>query len=103
MIYNNFRQKSRRRVERRTKERRTINAAFNSIEWIKSIRDNYFLWPKKDRRKQDRRHQGRRQNLRRGNKLSHSTASMRTKKSLDLLTDEEKKMLSQLTNNDSTI
>jgi len=80
-----------------------MNAPFNSAEWIKSIQDNYFLWPKKDRREEDRRHQGRRQNIRRRNKLSHSTSSMRTKKSLDILTDEEKHMLSQLTNNDSTV
>ncbi len=96
MIYSNYRQKSRRHFERRAEERRIINAPFNSVEWIKAIRSNYFLWPKKDRREQDRRNQGRRQDLRRKNNLSHSTSSMRAKKSLDLLTDEEKQMLSQL-------
>ncbi|MCF7970926.1 MAG: hypothetical protein K9L22_07140 [Methylococcaceae bacterium] len=103
MIYSNFRQKSRRHFERRAKERRIINAPFNSAEWINSIRDNYFLWPKKDRREKDRRDQGRRQNLRRENNFRHSTSLMRTKKSLDILSDEEKQMLSQLTKNDFII
>ncbi|MCK5663841.1 MAG: hypothetical protein KAI17_10160 [Thiotrichaceae bacterium] len=101
MTLSDYRQTSRRHAERRLKERRLITYPFGSIEWLNLIQQNYLLWPKEDRRQQDRRHQNRRHNQRRLSNIGRPTSSAHTKKLHNLLTEEEKQMLNQLSQSDA--
>lgn len=95
MISNNSRHNSGRRSERRSEERRLIEHAFGSPEWIERIKEEYLLWPK-----QDRRINNRRQSLRRIKNIGRSTSAVSTKTIQNLLTDEEKQMLNELSQSD---
>jgi hypothetical protein len=95
------RQKNRRHSERREVERRVILHPFNSPEWINEIKQSYLLWPKKDRRVKDRRTESRRSGHRRTGRLSDSFIDS-SKKTYDLLTIEEKKMLNELSQTDDS-
>ncbi len=101
MTSKEFRQKIRRLSERRKNERRKNSFPFGSEEWIALIQQEYLLWPKHDRRHQDRRSQPRRQLLRRRNR-ARSASSGQKKTLYGLLTKEEKEMLNELIQSDST-
>ena len=87
--------KNSRQSERRSKERRIINFVFGSEEWLNSIKQEYLLWPKKNRRDQDRR-----QHFRRIKNIGHSTFYVYTETMQNLLTEEEKQMLNELIQSD---
>ena len=94
----NSREKSRRNIERRTKENRKIKHSFGSLEWTEEIQKHYSMWPKEDRRTQDRRNDDRRNQDRRTEIRVESTSSKKlAKKGIGLLTEEEKQMLNELT------
>ncbi|PHS25728.1 MAG: hypothetical protein COA83_04750 [Methylophaga sp.] len=94
----NSREKSRRHLERRSTENRKIKHAFGSPEWIEEIRKHYSMWPKQDRRTEDRRDQDRRTQDRRDTIRVDNTSSKKlARKGVGLLSDEEKKMLNELT------
>ena len=95
------RQKNRRHSERRAVERRVILHPFNSPEWVNEIKQSYLLWPKKDRRVKDRRTESRRSGHRRTGRLSDSFIDS-SKKTYDLLTNEEKQMLNELSQTDDS-
>lgn len=95
------RQKNRRQSERRLMERRVILHPFNSPEWINEIQKAYMLWPKKDRRVKDRRNEPRRSSHRRTGSMVDSAIGS-SKKVYDLLTNEEKQMLNELTQTDDS-
>ena len=96
MTSQDSRQKSRRRLERRTSERRGITDKFGSPEWINAIKQNYLLWPKQDRRIRSTRSQERRHNYRRIKYLEKSTSAVKRDQLHNLLTEEEKTMLYEL-------
>ncbi len=94
----NSRQKSRRNIERRSKENRKVKHAFGSPEWLEQIKKHYSMWPKQDRRAQDRRDQDRRsQDRRTVIRVTNTSSKDLAKKGIGLLTDEEKQMLQELT------
>jgi hypothetical protein len=95
------RQNNRRHSERRAKERRVIIHPFNSPEWIDEIKQSYLLWPKEDRRIKDRRTESRRSGHRRTGSIANTPIGS-SKKTYDLLTNEEKKMLNELTQTDAS-
>ena len=95
MISNDSRHNSGRRSERRSEERRSIEHAFGSPEWVEKIKEEYLLWPKRDRRIKNRR-----QSLRRIKNIGRSTTAVPTKTMQNLLTDEEKQMLNKLSQSD---
>jgi hypothetical protein len=96
------RQKSRRQSERRCEERRVVTYEFGSDEWIEMIQQNYLLWPKQDRRVQDRRKLPRRKASRRLYAGDRPESRKYPKSLSDLLTSEEKQMLNDLIQSDST-
>ena len=59
------RKDERRGKGRRRGERRKRNLSFGSREWVEAIRQEYQLWPKKDRRRSERRNGNRRKDDRR--------------------------------------
>ncbi len=91
------RQKGNRKSERRSKERRVIEYAFGSADWLNAIKQDYLLWPKLDRRLQDRR-----QKLRRIKNIAQSRLSGDTKKLHNILTSEERQMLNELFRSDAS-
>lgn len=96
----NSRQTSRRAIERRVKEKRTIVYAFGSREWLEEIKKHYSMWPKTDRRIQDRRSLERRNLDRRiVIRVGNTSARALAKKGVGLLSDEEKQMLNELNSN----
>ncbi len=101
MAVNNSRQETRRKCERRSKERRINPFEFGTDEWREMIQQEYLLWPKQDRRIAERRSTARRQ----GNRRTKNNGAMRMPRrpnSLhDLLTDEEREMLNDLSQSDS--
>lgn len=90
---------SRRSGARRQKERRENPFAFNSAEWIAVMKDQYLLWPKRERRMAERRAADRREALRIGRPL-RSSHWLREENSVSLLNDEEKQMIQALFNED---
>jgi hypothetical protein len=100
MAINNSRQKTRRKSERRLKERRINNFEFSSPEWCEMIQKEYLLWPKEDRRKADRRSSARRVKSRRVEKNGKARASRKPSNLVDLLTKEEKNMINELMQSD---
>jgi hypothetical protein len=93
---------NRRQAERRRHERRVVQYAYGSPEWIAYIQQHYLLWPKQDRRRSDRRQQDRRNthherrirtNQKRSYLLPHKNIQ-------DILSDDEKKMLRQVMRSD---
>ena len=95
------RKKNRRHSERRAVERRVNKHPFNSPEWIDEIKQSYLLWPKEDRRIKDRRTQPRRSGHRRIGSIANTPLGS-SKKTYDLLSNEEKKMLNELTQTDNS-
>ncbi len=96
MTSGNSRQRSRRRHDRRLKERRTVDYEFGSPEWIAWVQQENMLWPKQDRRRSDRRVGDRRQRPR----PEDDTGRMRHRLGArNLLSDEEKLMLAELMRN----
>ncbi len=98
-----YRDKTRRTIERRKHVRRVIRAAFGSDKWVEAIQSNYVLWPKQDRRDSERRNVDRRWAERR----VHLNATRRRpfrRRILDkairnqTLTAEERSMLNDLNN-----
>ncbi len=89
---------NRRQAERRRHERRIIQYAYGSPEWIAYIQQHYLLWPKQDRRRTERRQQDRRNSNheRRIRKNQKRLYNPQFKNLQDILTDEEKKMLRQI-------
>jgi len=100
MMANNTREKTRRKLERRSKERRIIPYEFSSPEWREMIQQEYLLWPKEDRRKADRRSSARRLKSRRVKKNGKPRMPRQPSNLLDLLTREEKKMINELMQSD---
>lgn len=96
MVAKNIRVKSRRIDERRSKERRQIHYQFGSAEWCRMIQQQYLLWPKKDRRESDRRALARRQALRRMMNAKRDGAARQANNLYELLTQEEREMLNEL-------
>ncbi len=94
MVENNSRQQTRRKAERRLKERRINSFEFGSDEWREMIQQQYLLWPKEDRRKLERRSLARRQGSRRV-KNNGKRLPRRANNLADLLTNEEKEMLNE--------
>lgn len=98
-----FRDKTRRSLERRQRVRRVIRAAFGSDKWIAAIQSNYVLWPKQDRRDSERRSVDRRWAERRTQLRAHRRRPFR-QRVLDkairsqTLTAEERSMLNDLNN-----
>ena len=97
MANNTTREKTRRKLERRSKERRIIPYEFSSPEWREMIKQEYLLWPKEDRRKAERRSSARRVKSRRTQKNGKARVPRQSRNLLDLLTKEEKKMINELT------
>jgi hypothetical protein len=60
---------TRRKDDRRSEERRTINYPFGSKEWLENISNHYLVWPKYDRRDGSRREHERRSADRRQRQL----------------------------------
>lgn len=97
MIDGDYRQKKRRRIERRLMERRSISFPFGSDEWCQLIKKNYLLWPKIDRRNLERRNLMRRKGCRRLNVLAIRKQTFVNNRSFhDLLSEGEKNMLFQI-------
>ncbi len=95
------RKQPRRKNERRHTERRKITEPFGSPEWLEAVQKDYYMWPKYDRRHNDRRSHERRQNPRRQRNIPHKLPAMLLQPSLDsLLTEEEKQMLNDLSQQD---
>lgn len=92
MAFNKPRIISRRKGERRCKQRRAEAYVFGSPEWVERIKQENMLWPKRDRRCGDRRSRDRRQT----NRRLANAARRQTIKYTNLLTEEEKRMLSEL-------
>ena len=101
MAANNSRQDTRRKFERRSKERRINPFEFGSDEWREMIQKEYLLWPKQDRRIAERRSATRRQ----GNRRVKNNGAVRMPRQInnlhDLLTNEERDMLNDLSQSDS--
>ena len=95
MISDDTRKNRGRHSERRSKERRLISFAFGTPKWIERIKEEYLLWPKQDRRTKNRR-----QSLRRIKNLGRSSKTANTNNMQMLLTEEEKQMLSKLSQSD---
>lgn len=96
-----FRDRSRRRDERRRYSRRIIKHAFASDKWIEVVRSSYVFWPKDDRRSQERRNVMRRMVERRARLQKHRLHSLRQQMltrhlQSPILTEEERKMLNEL-------
>ncbi len=87
-------------MNRRIKERRSIEYQFGSTAWLGRVRQGYQLWPKLDRRKTDRRSQDRRRINRRAQniKMKHAKNQLTPQ---NLLTAEEKQMLNDLMREDT--
>ncbi len=96
MAVNNSRQKTRRKLERRVKERRVNPYEFGSVEWREIIQQQYLLWPKEDRRNSERRSLARRQGNRRIKKNGQVRMPRQPNSLSDLLTNEEREMLNEL-------
>ena len=95
MTSNDSRHNSGRKSERRADERRLITDEFGSPKWVDKIKEEYLLWPKQDRRTKNRR-----QSLRRIKNLGRSSKTANTNTMQMLLTEEEKQMLSKLSQSD---
>ena len=100
MVVKNTRQTTRRKTERRIKERRINPHEFGSVEWREMIQQQYFLWPKEDRRNSDRRSSSRRQSSRRVKNSGQARMPRQSKNLSDLLTNEERDMLNELSQSD---
>ncbi len=97
MTHIDHRQRERRQRERRIIERRNKEYPFGSRNWVDSIKTEYCLWPKQNRRSHDRRHHSNRIKCRRQNKIpQHFRRSFNSGYPQNLLTDDEKKLLIKL-------
>lgn len=92
---------TRRRHERRIKERRAVGYPFGSPEWLERVQKDNVLWPKHDRRYHERRQQDRRKNNRRTGNIKRARP-FHLKNAQDLLTEEEKQLLNELMRSDSS-
>lgn len=92
MSSSNSKPYSRRRQERREKERRAVDYPFGSPEWLAWVQQEHFLWPKHDRRRGDRRVEDRRK---KSNHANHYNGT-RSKPLNNLLSEEEKRMIADL-------
>lgn len=96
------RDRNRRQRDRRNTPRRIIQYAFGSEKWIQVVRALYIFWPKEDRRAQERRTVTRRMAERRMALSKYRLYAFRKQGVLRrqqeslVLTEEEKKMLSEL-------
>jgi hypothetical protein len=84
---------------RRRDDRRKINFPFGSPEWVRNIENHYLALPKTNRRHVNRRNEERRAPDRRQQQLSERLRS-EIKYSPILLTQEERKLIEDLYNND---
>jgi hypothetical protein len=84
---------------RRRDDRRKINYPFGSPEWQKNIENYYLAWPKTNRRDANRRNDERRAPDRRQQQLSEQRRSEK-KYSPILVTQEERKLIEDLYNNE---
>jgi hypothetical protein len=100
MASKDFRQKKRRESERRLKNRRINPYPFGSTEWVNLIQQEYLLWPRQDRRSDERRAQPRRQGCRRIHNSGRVRSYGHRNSMQDLLTNEEKQMLNELSQSD---
>lgn len=91
MTPGNSRHYSRRKNDRRVKERRGVDYPFGSPEWIARVQRENVLWPKRDRRSHDRRVQDRRKSSAQFHNGNHPHFENHS-----LLTEEEKRMLAEL-------
>ena len=92
------RSESRRTSDRRSNNRRVISYEFGSPEWIDNIQNNYLVWPKEERRKEDRRKSERRANERRSLILKNFNDRSRYKAPSHLLSEEERKAIDEMFN-----
>jgi hypothetical protein len=88
------RTQERRSSSRRNKERRANHYPFGSEQWLSRIRSEYMLAPKRERRQVDRRNEDRRNNKRRNPVKSTSPTNRFAWP--NLLSDDERKMLNDL-------
>lgn len=95
------RSSSRRASDRRGTERRCIPYAFGTPEWIEYIKKHYLAWPKLDRRSESRRAKERRRQERRNIRLANSNAQSYSRKSADILSEEERKVLHDMFKDDA--
>jgi len=88
----------RRECERRLDERRLLSFVFGSSEWRQNIEQQYFMWPREDRRALDRRSIERRSIARRQPEGANAKSQPRVKKNKtrDILSTDEKAMLAGL-------
>lgn len=96
-----FTDKNRRREERRSYSRRIIKHAFGSDKWVRVVRSSYVFWPKEDRRFQERRSVTRRMverrtRLRKYRHHAFRQEALRNHAQSQMLTEEERKMLDDL-------
>ncbi|MCW8930753.1 MAG: hypothetical protein OQL19_10990 [Gammaproteobacteria bacterium] len=91
-----MRQKQRNEFERRVHDRRQNDFKFNSVQWVKHVRQTYAAWPKKDRRQVSRR-DGERRHI---DQMKYQSSYF-TDFSSDLLSKEERLYFDELfTNSD---
>jgi hypothetical protein len=89
----------RRQSNRRTQERRNVPYEFNSPEWLATIKQQYILWPKQDRRVAERREFDRRNTDRRTGQRLFTNRGLRHQhffSTASILDDEEKAMITAL-------
>jgi|GEM_PF-261546 hypothetical protein len=96
-----LRDKNRRREDRRSSFRRTIEHPFGSDRWVAVVRSLYAFWPKKDRRSEERRDLTRRSVERRTRSQKYRLGAFRPRIvkqrfPSQILTEEERQMLNDL-------
>jgi hypothetical protein len=74
--------------------------SFGSNEWVERIKKDYLLWPKRDRRLDERRSLLLEQCRRPQKNMTLFLSKLRSNKQNDLLTLEEKQMLSDVLKSD---
>lgn len=93
----------RRQANRRTQERRNLPYAFNSPEWLATVKQHYLLWPKHDRRLAERRESDRRSTERRSGQRLIMKSKLQNPQffsTANILDDEEKAMIAALFTDD---
>jgi len=94
-----LRKNNRRENSRRVNERRIIPYEFGSEEWLKMIKELYFMWPKENQRVKARRESERREEDRRKSDTGRGSLFKQVEKTVAELTDEEIKVLNGLWTN----
>ncbi len=93
----------RRQSNRRAQERRNLPYEFNSPEWLATIKQQYMLWPRQDRRLAERRESDRRNTDRRSGKRLFMKSKLENQhffSTANILDDEEKAMIAALFTDD---